>query len=253
MSTAAAAAAPYSLAGKQILVTGASSGIGAASAALCARMGARIVACGRDGDRLASVLAGLAGDGHAMVAGDLTDPLARQALVDALPLLDGAVFSAGAAALTPFRMVSQRHLDAMFAVNFDAPVLLTQALLARKKLAAGASLVYVTAVAEHVAPNATAIYSGAKAALTATVRTIALEHAKQGIRANCVSPGYVDTPMLAGLQKVVSMQDKIDLTPLGHIDADDVAGGIAFLLAPASRWISRTALVIDGGLSLHVR
>ena len=245
--------AAFSLQGKRVLVTGASSGIGRASALLCAQMGAHVVACGRDADKLAAVVGALAGEGHLALSGDLTDPLARQALVDAVPPLDGAVFSAGVAALTPFRMVSQRHLDAMFAVNFDAPVLLTQALLAKKKLAAGASLVYVTAVAEHVTPNATAIYSAAKAALTAAVRTIALEHAKQGVRANCVSPGYVDTPMLAGLQAVVSMQDKIDLTPLGKIDADDVAGGIAFLLAPASRWISRTALVIDGGLSLHVR
>ncbi len=244
---------PFTLEGKQILITGASSGIGAATAAMCARMGAQVIACGRDAAKLALVVQGLVGSGHRAVAGDLTDPLARQALVDALPALDGAVFSAGAAALTPFRMVSQRHLNAMFSVNFDAPVLLTQALFSKKKVAAGASLVYVTAVAEHVTPNATAIYSAAKAALTAAVRTIALEHAKQGVRANCVSPGYVDTPMLAGLQAVVSMQDKIELTPLGPIGADDIAGGVAFLLSPASRWISRAALVIDGGLSLHVR
>lgn len=236
-----------------MLVTGASSGIGAATAQLCARMGAQVVACGRDAARLAAVVDTLDGSGHLAVAGDLTDPRARQALVDAVPPLDGAVFSAGAAALVPFRMVSQRHIDAMFAVNFDAPVLLTQLLLSKKKIAAGASLVYVTAVAEHVTPNATAIYSAAKAGLTAAVRTIALEYAKQGIRANCVSPGYVDTPMLAGLQAVVSMQDKIELTPLGPIDAADIAGGIGFLLSPASRWISRTALVIDGALSLHVR
>jgi NAD(P)-dependent dehydrogenase (short-subunit alcohol dehydrogenase family) len=246
-------ASPFSLHGKQVLVTGASSGIGQAAALLCARMGARVVVCGRDEQRLATVLASLPGDGHRSVSGDLTDAGARQALVEAVPVLDGCVFSAGAAALAPIRMVSQRHLDAMFAVNYDAPVLLTQALLAKKKVAPGASLVYVTAIAEHVTPNATGIYSGAKAALTATVRTIALEHAKQGIRANCVSPGYVDTPMLHGLQSVISMQDKIELTPLGTIEAADVAAGIAYLLAPASRWVSRTSLTIDGGLSLHVR
>jgi NAD(P)-dependent dehydrogenase (short-subunit alcohol dehydrogenase family) len=141
----------------------------------------------------------------------------------------------------------------MFAVNYDAPVLLTQALLAKRKIAQGASLVYVTAIAEHVAPNATGVYSGAKAALTATVRTIALEHAKQGIRANCVSPGYVATPMLDGLQAVMSTQDKVELAPLGVIEPDDIAAGIAYLLAPASRWVSRTSLVIDAGLTLHVR
>lgn len=244
---------PFSLAGRTILVTGASSGIGAATASLCANMGARIIACGRDTARLDAVVASLAGSGHEAIVGDLTDPAARQALVDAAPSLDGCVFSAGAAQLAPVRMVTQRHLDQLFAVNYDAPVLLTQALLAKRKIASGASLVYVTAVAEHVAPHATGIYSGAKAALTATVRTIAVEHAKQGVRANCVSPGYVATPMLDGLQNVMNTGDKAALAPLGMIEPDDVAGAIAWLLAPASRWVSRTTLVIDAGLTLHVR
>lgn len=246
-------ASPFSLEGRRVLVTGASSGIGAAAARLCARMGARVLACGRDEARLAHVVAGLAGSGHEAVAGDLTDPGARQTLVDAAPVLDGCVFSAGAAALAPIRMLSQRHLDAIFAVNYDAPVLLTQTLLAKRKIAPGASLVYVTAVAEHVAPNATGAYAGAKAALTATVRTLAVEQARQGIRANCVSPGYVATPMLDGLQGVMNTQDKVELAPLGVIEPDEVAGAIAWLLAPASRWVSRTSLVIDAGLTLHVR
>lgn len=246
-------ASPFSLEGRTILVTGASSGIGEASARLCAEMGARVLACGRDAQRLGDVVAGLAGEGHQALVGDLTDPAARQAVVDAAASLDGCVFSAGAAALAPMRMVSQKHLDSIFAVNYDAPVLLTQALLAKRKLAGGASLVYVTAVAEHVAPNATGAYSGAKAALTATVRTIAVEVAKQGIRANCVSPGYVATPMLDGLQGVMSPQDKAALAPLGIIEPADVAASIAWLLAPASRWVSRTSLVIDSGLTLHVR
>jgi len=246
-------ASPFSLAGRTILITGASSGIGEATARLCAAMGARILACGRDHERLARVVAGLAGADHQAIIGDLTDPAVRQALVDAAPSLDGCVFSAGAAQLAPMRMVTQRHLDQLFAVNYDAPVLLTQALLARRKVAANASLVYVTAVAEHVAPHATGIYSGAKAALTATVRTIAVEHAKQGVRANCVSPGYVATPMLDGLQNVMSTGDKAALAPLGMIEPADVAGAIAWLLAPASRWVSRTSLVIDSGLTLHVR
>jgi NAD(P)-dependent dehydrogenase (short-subunit alcohol dehydrogenase family) len=244
---------PFSLEGRHILVTGASSGIGEAAARLCAQMGARVVACGRNEERLQKVVSELPGEGHQVVIGDLTDPAARQAVVDAVPALDGCVFSAGAAALAPVRMVSQRHIDAMFAVNYDAPVLLTQALLAKRKIAQGASLVYVTAIAEHVAPNATGVYSGAKAALTATVRTIAVEQARQGIRANCISPGYVATPMLEGLQGVMNTQDKMELAPLGVIEPDEIAAGIAWLLAPASRWVSRTSLVIDAGLTLHVR
>lgn len=247
------AANPFGLDGRRILVTGASSGIGAAAARLCANLGAHVVACGRNQDRLDAVVAGLAGSGHQAIAGDLTDPAARQALVDAVSALDGCVFSAGIATLAPMRMVSQRHLQALFAVNYDAPVMLTQALLAKRKIAPKASLVYVTAIAEHSAPFATGIYSGTKGALAATVRTIALEVAKQGMRANCVSPGYVATPMMEGLQDVMNGTDMMQLAPLGIIEPEDVAASIAWLLAPASRWVSRTSLTIDAGLILHMR
>ncbi|MDQ2822609.1 MAG: SDR family oxidoreductase [Pseudomonadota bacterium] len=253
MTGAADSVDAFSLAGRTILVTGASSGIGAATASLCANMGAHIVACGRDTARLDAVVEGLAGGGHRAIVGDLTDPAARQALVDAVPALDGCVFSAGVATLAPMRMVSQRHMDKLFAINYDAPVLLTQALLARRKLAPGASLVYVTAIAEHSAPFATGIYSGTKGALAATVRTIALEVAKQGIRANSVSPGYVATPMMDGLQDVMNGTDMMQLAPLGIIEPEDVAATIAWLLAPAARWVSRTSLTIDAGLILHMR
>lgn len=244
---------PFSLQNKVVLVTGASSGIGRAAAVLCAELGACVVLCGRDAGRLHATLAALPGTGHAVIAGDLTDADARNALVDSAPALDGCVFSAGAAALVPMRMVSEKHLHAMFSVNYEAPVMLTQRLLAKKRINNGASLVFVTARAEHISPVATGIYSGVKAALTATVRSIALEHAKQGIRANCISPGYVNTPMLEKLHSVSSLQDKVDLTPLGNIEASDIAAGIVYLLAPASRWVTRSSLVIDGGLSLHAR
>lgn len=244
---------PFSLEGRQILVTGASSGIGEAAARMCANMGARVIACGRNVERLDAVVAGLAGSGHQMVVGDLTDPAARQAVVDAVPALDGCVFSAGVVSLAPMRMVSQRHLDTLFAVNYDSPVMLTQALLAKRKLAPGASLVYVSALAEHTAPYATGIYSGTKGALESTVRTIASEIAKQGMRANCVSPGYVATPMMDGLQSVMNSDSKMEMAALGAIEPDDVAAGIVYLLSPASRWVSRASVPIDAGLTLHHR
>ena len=138
-------------------------------------------------------------------------------------------------------------------MTYDAPVLLTQSLLTKRKIALGASLVYVTSIADHATPNATAAYSGAKAALTAFVRTVALEQVKQGIRANCVSPGHVETPMQDSLKGVMDFEQLTSLAPLGKIEADDVAAGIAWMLAPASRWVSRTSLVIDAGITLHIR
>lgn len=244
---------PFSLLGKTVLVTGASSGIGRAAALLCAQMGATVLLTGRNTENLERAHADLPGAGHTSFVADLTHEAARNALVDIAPPLDACVFSAGAAELAPVRMITERHLRSIFSVNYDAPVLLTQRLLSKKKIAAGASLVYVTAVAEHIAPVATGAYSAAKAALTATVRTIALEHAKQGIRANCVSPGYVATPMLDKMRAISAIDDKVALVPLGLIDAEDIAQSVVYLLLSASRWVTRSTLVVDGGLSLHVR
>lgn len=244
---------PFSLSGKTVLVTGASSGIGRASALLCAQMGATVLLTGRNTENLEAARADLPGTGHTTFVGDLTIEAARNALVDIAPTLDGCVFSAGAVELAPVRMITERHLRSIFSVNYDAPVLLTQRLLAKKKIASGGSLVYVTAVAEHIAPIATGAYSAAKAALTATVRTIALEHAKQGIRANCVSPGYVRTPMLDKMRTISSIDDKVALMHLGVVEPVEIAHSIVFLLSSASRWVTRATLVIDGGLSVHVR
>lgn len=244
---------PFSLEGRTILVTGGSSGIGRAAGLAAARAGARVVLCGRDTTRLAEALALLGPGGHMQVTADLTDATARNTLVDAIPVIDGLVHSAGVAAMRPMRMVNEEHLRHMLSVNFEAPVLLTQRLLARKKVNAGASLVYVTATAAHLSPLATGAYAGAKAALVSAVRTLASEHARGRIRANCVAPGYVNTPMYSALDGVTSFEGNHDLFPLGICEPEDVAHGIVYLLAPASRWVTRSTLNIDGGHSLHLR
>src|SRR5450830_773242 len=141
----------FSLSGQSILVTGASSGIGRATAQLCANLGAILILSGRHQERLQETQDSLVGSGHTQIVGDLTDSEFRQGLVDALLPLDGCVFNAGIAELVPMRMVSEKHLKSIFSVNYEAPVLLTQRLLAKKKIKNGGSLVYVTARAEHIA------------------------------------------------------------------------------------------------------
>jgi len=244
---------PFSLEGKTILVTGASSGIGRAIAIEVARMGGLPVLSGRDADRLAETVALLPIGSSLELPADLTLEDSRNALVEACPALDGVVFSAGLAALRPMRMVNEDHLRQMLQVNYEAPVLLTQRLLARKKLNAGASLLYITATAAHLSPLATGAYAGAKAALQSTVRTLASEHAKSRIRANCIAPGYVNTPMYASLNGVTSFEGNHDLFPLGISEPEDVANGAVYLLSEASRWVTRSTLNIDGGHSLLLR
>lgn len=251
--TVAASTEAFSLQDKVVLVTGASSGIGAATAGLCARLGATLVLNGRDEARLQVVAAALDGSGHSVVAGDLSEASTRQRLLDAADGYHGLVSCAGVAALVPFRMASEKHLQQMLAINYLAPITLTQQLLYKRRLREGASLVFVSALAARAAPQAATGYAAAKAALEAAVRTLALEHGRQGIRANCIAPGYVDTPMLDGLRQAANMDNNIGLTPLGLIAPEDVAQAAVYLLSAASRWVTRSTLTIDGGLSLMMR
>lgn len=216
-------------------------------------MGARVILSGRDQGRLEQTAALLAGAGHELRPLDLADDAALPPWVERAELLDGAAHCAGIAQLSPFRMISAGHLDAALGVNLRAPLLLTQALLRARKINANASLVFVTAVADHTAPAGSAAYSAAKAGLDAAVRSLAVETARQGIRANCVSPGYVKTPMLEKLAMSSSIEDLMRLSPLGLIEPEEVASAVVYLLSPASRWVTRASLVVDGGISVPVR
>lgn len=187
------------------------------------------------------------------IAGDLSLGETREALVEAAPAYDGLASCAGIASLVPLRMASEAHLQKMLSVNYLAPILLTQRLLYKKRVRNGASLVYVTALAARVSPQAAAGYAASKAALEAASRTLGLEQAKLRIRSNCVAPGYVETPMLQGLGAQAGMDAKIDLTPLGRLAPVDVASSVCYLLSDASRWITRTTLTVDGGLSIPMR
>lgn len=245
------AADPFSLEGKRVLVTGASSGIGRQVAIACAQMGAQLVVSGRNGERLAATLAELEGEGHAAVAADLS----RQEDIDRLAgeagVVDGLVHAAGISRLVPFRMISRTQLDEMFSSNVYAPMLLSKALLAKKRIAANGSILFISALASHVGPLATGAYSASKAALLGAMRTLALEVVKQGIRANCIAPGYVRTPMLDSLnQGGGSIDEHAKLTPLGLGEPEDVAYATVFYLSDASRWITRNYFIVDGGLTV---
>lgn len=245
------AADPFSLEGKRILVTGASSGIGRQVAISCAQMGAQLVVSGRNGERLAATLATLEGNGHAAVTADLSLQEDIDRLVGDAGVVDGLVHAAGISRLAPIRMLSRMQLDEMFSSNVYAPMLLTRGMLAKKRIAAHGSILFVSAVASHIGPLASAAYSASKAALLGAMRTLALEVAKQGMRANCLVPGYVRTPMLDNLnQGGGSIEEHTKLTPLGLGEPEDIAYAAVFYLSDASRWITRNYFVIDGGLTV---
>ncbi|AVS75900.1 SDR family NAD(P)-dependent oxidoreductase [Paracidovorax cattleyae] len=252
-----AAPTPFHLTGQRILVTGATSGLGHAIALACARMGAQVIGVGRDEARLARTLEALQaaapGASHLAVRADLTQAGDRSALVEQIgpSPLSGVVHSAGISRLSPVRMITEQHLREVQAINVDAPMLLTQALLKRNLVAQGGSLVFIASIAAHIGVPGVAAYSGTKAALIAMVRCLAMEVVKRGVRANCLSPALVETPLLDATATLVgSMEQERGNYPLGFGRPDDVANAAVFLLSQASRWITGTTLIMDGGLTI---
>ncbi|MDA8523772.1 SDR family NAD(P)-dependent oxidoreductase [Acidovorax sp. NCPPB 4044] len=248
---------PFHLTGQRILVTGATSGLGHSIAMACARMGADVIGVGRDEERLARTLESLqaaAPEGkHQTLRADLTQAQDRAAVIEQIGTapLNGVVHSAGISRLAPVRMITEQHLREVQSINVDAPMLLTQALLKRSLVAPGGSMVFIASIAAHIGVPGVAAYSGTKAALIAMVRCLAMEVVKRGIRANCLSPALVETPLLDATATLVgSMEQERGNYPLGFGKPDDVANAAVFLLSQASRWITGTTLVMDGGLTI---
>ena len=246
---------PFILNDRRILVTGATSGLGKAIALCCANMGAEVVGVGRDEERLLSTLAevnAISKKPHRTIRADLTQAVDRESLVAALGgPIDGLVHSAGISRLSPVRMMTEQHLREVQAINVDAPMLLTQALLKRNLVAADGSIVFIASIAAHIGVPGVAAYSGTKAALIAMMRCLAMEVVKRRIRANCLSPALVETPLLDATAALLgSLDEERKNYPLGFGKPDDVANAAVFLLSAASRWITGTTVVMDGGLTI---
>lgn len=247
---------PFTLKDQRILVTGATSGLGYATALACARMGAEVFGVGRNEERLLRTqhaLEAISSRPHQMLNADLTQAVERENLVKTLGgLIHGVVHSAGISRLSPVRMMTEEHLREVQVINVDAPMLLTQALLKRNLIASDGSIVFISSIAAHIGVPGVAAYSGTKAALIAMMRCLAMEVVKRRIRANCLSPALVDTPLLDATATMVgSMDEERKNYPLGFGKPDDVANAAVFLLSGASRWITGTTIVMDGGLTVR--
>lgn len=242
---------PFSLAGKRILVTGASSGIGQKIAMSCAELGAQLIITGRNRERLGATAQAMHGERHVSIEADLTQSDDIRALVEQTGKIHGVVHAAGISRLAPLRMMQAGQISEIFAHNTFAPMLLSKELLAKKSIQSNGSVVFISAVASHVGPLASSGYSASKSALLGFMRSLGLENAKQGIRVNCIAPGYVRTPMLESLSSSgMNIDAYAKLAPLGMGEPEDVAYASIFYLSDASRWITRTYFIVDGGLTI---
>lgn len=244
---------PFLLEGKTILVTGASSGIGRATAFLCADLGAKIVALGRNEQRLEETFVSLTGEGHVRVVLDLDDGNAVDAAISGIPLLDGVANCAGIADMNPFQFVDRKEMESVLSTNFLSPVMLVSKLLKAKKLQKGGSVVFVSSVdGPKVVHAGNSVYSASKSALVGMARNMAIDLSGKKIRVNCVLPGTTDTEMIrtANVTEDMLKETAKSLPMKRFARPDEIANAIAFLLSDASSYVTGTELVVDGGSSI---
>ena len=244
---------PFTLKDKTVLVTGASSGIGKATASLCADLGAKVVALGRNELRLEETIASLSGEGHIRVVLDLDDEKAVDSAVLGVPLLDGVANCAGIANMNPFQFVDRQEMERTLSTNFLSPVMLVNKLLKAKKLQKGSSVVFVSSIdGPRVVHAGNSAYSASKSALVGMARNMAIDLAGKKIRVNCVLPGTTDTGMIrtANVTEEMLHETAGSLPMKRFARPDEIANAIAFLLSEASSYVTGTEIVVDGGSSI---
>ncbi|MDO9510306.1 MAG: SDR family oxidoreductase [Bacteroidales bacterium] len=241
----------FDLHGKTILVTGASSGLGRQTAISASQYGARIIITGRNQQRLQETFGLLSGENHLAIPADLTLSNDIDNLVQALPVLNGVVYSTGISEIKPARFIAADDIEKNFSIGFNAPVLLTTQLLRKKKLLAGeCSLLFISSISIKYPFVGGGMYISVKAALENYARVLALELAPKRIRVNCIAPAFVKGSMLDQTLESTN-QDTIDQIearqPLGLGEAEDVANTIVYYLSNASKWVTGTSLILGGG------
>ena len=239
----------FGLQNKTILISGASSGIGRACALECAKSGANLILSGRNEFKLDEVSKDCGG---LIVAEDLSSSQGVANLVDCIQNVDGIVHAAGIVKPFPVSFVGEKHIREIQNINFNAPVELTSTLLRKKKINNGASIVFISSISSSFPYKGGAVYTAFKAALETYSKVVALEYAHKNIRSNCIKAALVNTRVLE--ETVNSLPEELlenhkKKYLLGFGEPEDVANAALFLLSEASRWVTGTNLILDGGLT----
>lgn len=240
------------------MVTGASSGIGRASAIAASEQGARVALISRRAEQLSETLSLMSGEGHICISADLDDLVAIPEVLKSasaeLGPLSGMVHAAGVHAVTPLRTLSLRQLQAILETNISQSVLLAKAFRNPKVRAEDASIVFMSSAAALKGEAGVSVYAATKAAVASLGRSLALELAPERIRVNSIAAGIVETPMSDGIRSKIGSDawDSIRQEhPLGLGTPEDIANAVLFLLSDASRWVTGTTLVVDGGYTAN--
>ena len=244
---------PFSLLGKTILITGASSGIGKATAIECSKMGAKVIITARNVERLEQTIKQMAGSDHEYIKADLSKSEDIKKLISILPEIDGLVNNAGISKPTLTQFISEEVVNDIFLVNTFAPIYLTQGLLKQKRIKNKGSIVFTSSISGLACSEVgESLYSASKAAINGFVKGAAIELATKGIRLNTVNPGLIDTNIFdEGIITKEQLEEKKKRYPLRRFGKpEEVAYAIIYFLSDASLWTTGANLIIDGGYTL---
>ncbi len=250
---------PFSLTGKNILVTGASSGIGRACSVECAKNGANLLILGRDENRLGETAAMIYNVGSkgkvSTLSQDLNenlDPLCTKIddFVSENGRFDGFIHAAGIEKTMPLAGMRNTDYQDIFNINVIAGFQLAKLISKRKNSNNNSSFVFISSITGLIGRKGIIGYSASKGALISGVRSMALELSDRGIRSNCISPGTVLTPLMVKYLDTLTPEERkkrLDGYPLGIGKPEDIAFSAIFLLCESSRWITGQNIVVDGG------
>lgn len=249
----------FNLNNKNILITGASSGIGKECAILANKAGARVVLIGRNIKRLTETYNMLEGENNLYYSVDLTNYLCLENIINEcvskIGLFSGFIHSAGIELTKPIQTMSAKVFEDLFAINVISAFEISRILSKKKYInPLGASFIYISSIMALYGQKGKVGYCSSKSALLGGTKALALELAVRSIRVNCILPAIVETEMtrkmLASLPEtsLIEMQKK---HPLGFGKPEDVANASLFLLSDLSKWITGIELVIDGGYHLE--
>ncbi len=244
---------PFSLEGKTILVTGASSGIGRATAIECSKMGARLIVNGRNSERLQETFDALEGEGHQQIVADLVSMDDLNNIVAQVSDLEGVVLCAGKGKTVPVQFATRDIFDDIFNINFFSTMEFLRLLYKKKRIKKEGSVVLVASVGGNFNFNfGNSVYGASKAALNSMMKFCAKEFATRKIRVNSICPGMVVTPMTKP-STISADQLEADMAtyPLKRYgEPQEIAYAAIYLLSDAAAWVTGHDLVIDGGLTI---
>lgn len=244
---------PFLLTGKTILVTGAASGIGKATAKLSAYLGAKMCLFDLNGGGLEETEQEIGKKDTEYYSIDLTNYGEVQETVSKLPKLDGVASNAGIVKSLLAKFNEKEDMEKIFEINTFSHINLIQELIRQKKLNKGASIVFTSSMSGvYCGMAGGSLYGATKSALVGYAKALAIELAPRGIRVNTVHPGMVETPLTkdTALSKDVFEED-LKNYPLGRYGKpEDIASAISYLLSDATVWMTGSKLLIDGGYSV---